>query len=228
MSTPKIELSQPMAIVLAGIIIAGAVLFTSYYRPTQAPADANNALPANVSVRAPSAADHILGSPSAPVVLIEYSDFQCPFCSVIHPTLKRIVDESNGKVAWVMRSLPLTSLHPEAEPAAHAAECIAEQAGNDGWWKFTNTVFANQSTMGDSLYTSIAKEAGVNMAQYTACVSSKKYQARIDGDSQEAQAAGGNGTPFTVVYGNGKQIPVSGALPYAQILSIVQSVQKAR
>ncbi len=224
-------MSQSTAIVVAGIIIAGAIVFTNYYRPASAPTVAAGAqaaaqnLPTSVSVRAPSASDHIAGSPNAPVVLIEYSDFQCPYCTMIYPTLKRIVTESNGKIAWVMRELPLYQIHPNAEPAANAGECIAEQAGNTGWWKFADTVFANQSGMGDALYLSVAQSLHIDIAKYQACVTAKKYQNKIDADSQEAETAGGNGTPFTVVYGNGKQVPVSGALPYAQIMSVIQQVQ---
>src|SRR3989344_939049 len=94
-----------------------------------------------MDVRPPSAQDHIVGSPAAPIVLIEYSDFQCPFCSRVHPTLQRIVSESNGKISWVYRHFPLSSIHPQATPAANASECIAEQLGSDGFWKFAGIVF---------------------------------------------------------------------------------------
>src|SRR3989344_5863622 len=144
---PKFELTAPVAILLAGVIIAGAVVFTNGRAPATA-AVANNQIPTTgTNVRAPSAQDHLVGSPDAPIVLIEYSDFQCPFCSRIDPTLKRIVAESNGQIAWVYRHLPLESLHPEARPAALASECIAEQLGNDGFWKFADRIFADQSKM---------------------------------------------------------------------------------
>ncbi|MES2006793.1 MAG: thioredoxin domain-containing protein [Patescibacteria group bacterium] len=93
------------------------------------------------TIRPPSASDHIIGSPTAPIVLVEYSDFQCPYCQMIHADLKRIVSESNGSVAWVYRNFPLYQIHPQATPAANAAECIAEQLGSEGFWQFTNTVF---------------------------------------------------------------------------------------
>jgi protein-disulfide isomerase len=93
------------------------------------------------TVRAPSSSDHIIGSPTAPIVLIEYSDFQCPFCQMIHVTLKQIVSESNGEVAWVYRHFPLYQIHPQAEPAANASECIFDQLGDSAFWTFANTVF---------------------------------------------------------------------------------------
>jgi protein-disulfide isomerase len=76
------------------------------------------------TVRAPSADEHIIGSATAPIVLIEYSDYQCPYCQMIHQTLKQIVGESNGEIAWVYRHFPLYTIHPQAIPAAIASECI--------------------------------------------------------------------------------------------------------
>jgi protein-disulfide isomerase len=95
----------------------------------------------NLGIRPPSADDHIIGSPTAPIVLVEYSDFQCPYCKMIHPDLKRIVSESNGQIAWVYRDFPLYQIHPEAENAANAAECIAAQKGNDAFWQFGDAIF---------------------------------------------------------------------------------------
>lgn len=94
-----------------------------------------------LSIRPPSADDHIIGSPTAPIVLVEYSDFQCPFCKMIHPSLKQIVSESNGQIAWVYRDFPLYQIHPEAENSANAAECIAALKGNDAFWKFGDAIF---------------------------------------------------------------------------------------
>ena len=92
-------------------------------------------------VTPPSDNEHIIGKADAPIVLIEYSDFQCPYCQMIHGDLKKIVAESNGTIAWVYRNFPLYQIHPQATPAANAAECIAEQLGNNGFWQFANTIF---------------------------------------------------------------------------------------
>lgn len=228
-SIKKLELSPSISIIIAGIIIAGAIVYVNSHPNTQAaPSGGQQQVAAPVSVRPPQANDHIIGSPTAPIVLIEYSDFQCPFCSMIYPTLKKLVTESNGQIAWIYREFPLTSIHPNANPAANAAECIAEQLGNDGFWKFADAVFADQSKLSSSFYTSEAKALGADPTKFAACMSASKYQGRIDADSSEAQAAGGNGTPFTVVFNtkNGKGEPVSGALPYAQFVSVIKSAQQ--
>lgn len=221
-----LELSPSVSIIIAGIIIAGAIIYTRTLPPNAAGALQQGAqVPAtSANVRVPSAADHIIGSLSAPVVLIEYSDFQCPFCSRVHPTLKKIVDESNGQIAWVYRQFPLESIHPNARPAALASECVAEQLGNDGFWKFADAIFADQSKMSAAYYTQTAVGLGADKTKFNACVASDKYASRIDEDASEATQNGGNGTPYTVIYGKGKQVPVSGALPYEQFMSVINSL----
>src|ERR1700685_3100005 len=149
-SKKKFEVSAPVAIVIAGVIVAGAILYTNAHPAptTAAVADAAASdVSASVDVPAPKATDHIIGSPNAPIVLIEYADFQCPYCAQVYPTIKDIVDNSNGQVAWVMRNFPLTSIHPLAAGAATAAECIAALGGNDDYWKYVDAVYTNQSQL---------------------------------------------------------------------------------
>ena len=225
MSEHKFELSPSISILIAGVIIAGAIVFVNQH-PSAAPPSA--APPsAAVNVAAPSASDHIIGSPNAPIVLVEYSDFQCPYCQMIYPTLKRIVDESNGQVAWVMRAFPLYQIHPNALPAANAAECIADQLGNDAFWQFADDDFANQADIGTAFFAAEAQKLGANMTTYNACVSSQKFSARITAETADAEQNGGQGTPYTVVINTktGKQYPIPGALPYEQIMAVINSAK---
>jgi protein-disulfide isomerase len=221
----KLEFSTPMAVVAAGVIIAAAILYANAHPAASVAADyGGQNLPVNVHVAAPSAADHIEGSPNAKVVLIEYSDFQCPFCSLVYPTLKSIVENSGGKIAWVMRNYPLTSIHPQAQGAANAAECIAAQLGNTGWWKYADAVFNNQDKLNPAYSAELAAQFGADMQKYNACVAAGTYQSKIDAQAAEAQNNGGQGTPYTVVYGSGKQVPVSGALPQSNFESVISQL----
>lgn len=219
----KFDLSPSTAILIAGVLIAGAILFVNYGPSQPVVAVEDPVAEAAISALGPS--DHVLGSPDAPIVLVEYSDFQCPYCSVIHPTLKRIVEESNGQIAWAYRHLPLDSIHPQALPAAIASECMAEQLGNDGFWAFADDIFGDQNDMNEARYEVLAGTLGADATQFKACVESDKHLAKIEAQTIEAQSNGGNGTPFTVVMGKGKQIPISGALPYAQIMAVINSVR---
>jgi len=217
-----------MAIVAAGVIIAGAVLYTKSPATPSVLAEQNDQnLPAQVSVPAPKADEHIIGSPDAPIVLIEYSDYQCPFCTTVYPTIKRIVEESNGQVAWVLRNFPLESIHPEARPAATAAECIAALGGNDAFWRYTDDVFKNQSKLSKAYSRQLAVSYGVDAAKYDTCVAQDTYRDKIDADMGDAYTNGGQGTPYTIVYSKNYQAALSGALPYEQFSAVIKSV-KAR
>lgn len=223
-------LTMPLAVVIAGVFIAGAIVLAKTPAPSNAAAvaGANSSITVGGTLRAPSSSDHIIGNPNAPVVIVEFADFQCPYCSLIYPSLKRIVDDSNGQVAWVFRNFPLDSIHPEARPAAEAAECIAGELGNSAYWQFVEDDYTNQSAIGDAWYTAEAQKLGANLAQFNQCVTSKKYDSRINTDEAEAVENGGQGTPFTVVVSkSGKAIPFSGALPYSEINAIVQSLEPA-
>ncbi|MDE1925004.1 MAG: thioredoxin domain-containing protein [Patescibacteria group bacterium] len=221
----KFELSPSISIVAAGVLIAGAIVFVNRYPAAQSAAAAagGTGATATAEVPAPSSSDHIQGSPQAPIVLVEYSDFQCPYCQLIYPELKDIVQKSNGQVAWVMREFPLYQIHPNALPAAEAAECLAAQLGNSAWWSFAGDDFNNQSEIGTSFFSAEAQKLGANMTQYNACVASSTYQTKIEGQIAEAENNGGNGTPYTVVINTktGKQYPVSGAVPEAQLQSVI-------
>lgn len=222
----KFEISPSIAILLSGVLIAGAIVFVNLNPTTVVEANPDQ-LPTSANVPPATVNDHIVGSPDAPIVLIEYSDFQCPYCQMIHPTLKRLVAESNGQIAWVMRNYPLTSIHPQARPAAFAAECVTEQLGNDAYWQFADTLFANQDKLSPAYYAQVATELGVNETTYNSCISTQKHAAKIDQESRDAESNGGNGTPFTVIVGNDVQVPIAGALPYEQFVSVINAI-KAR
>ncbi len=222
--TKQFEFSPSISIIVAGVIVAAAIVYTNA-NPSQPSPQAGGQQAAPVAVRAPSAQDHIYGSLNAPIVLIEYSDFECPFCSRVHPTLKKIVDDSNGQIAWVYRNFPLSSIHPEAGPAANAAECIAAQLGNAGFWRFANTVFADQSKLGASYYEQLAGQFGADTAQFKSCIAGSAYQAAIAADTAEASNNGGDGTPYTIVWSKNTQLPVSGARPEVDFLSVIQQVK---
>jgi len=213
---------MPIAVLLAGVLIAGSVLYTKDGN-VHAPTDfGNNNSGVAENVRAVSEDDHILGDVHAPVSIIEYSDFECPFCTRLHPTLARIVEDFPNDVKWVYRHFPLTSIHAEAEPAALAAECVADLGGNDAFWSFADEVFA-AGPLGNNVYVSIANKLGIKESDFSRCLSSRKFEARVTADAQNAVDSGGRGTPYVIVINEaGKVFPFSGELPYANVRAIVQ------
>lgn len=160
--------------------------------------------------------DHIRGDKNAPVTIVEFSDLQCPFCQSFHPTLQRLMDEYDGEIRWVYKHFPLDSIHPQARPAALAAECAAEQ---EKFWEFIDASFENQSLLGDTFYADTAKSLGLNTSKFNECYSSRKYEDKIDAHYDEGTVAGVTGTPSSFVNGQ----PVSGALPYAAVKSLIDT-----
>ena len=172
------------------------------------------------------ARDHIRGNSAAPVTVVEYSDFECPFCKRFHPTLKRIVDESGGQVSWVYRHYPIDEIHSKARKEAAASECAAELGGNDAFWKFADHFFeltpSNNRTDIETVLPKIAPEIGLDGAKFATCLASGKYDGRVEEDQQNAIATGGNGTPWSIIITrSGKTYPLSGAQPYSSVKQLV-------
>jgi protein-disulfide isomerase len=178
--------------------------------------------------------DHIRGNPDAPVTLIEYSDFECPFCKSFHATVKRIVDESGGQVRWVYRHFPLDQIHPvKARKEAAASECAAELGGNDAFWKFADRFYeatpSNNRTDVDAVLPRIAREIGLDEAKFASCLASGRHDRRIEQDVQNAVATGGRGTPWSLVVSRtGKIYLLSGAQPYPNVKQLVEQAARDR
>lgn len=134
------KLLLPLSIVIAGGLIAGTIFYTSSARTPSTNAPVNTVAE---EIRGIQADDHILGSPNAEIVIVEYSDTECPFCKQFHSTMHQVVDAygASGKVAWVYRHFPIPQLHPKAQKQAEALECAAAQGGNDMFWQFTDTLY---------------------------------------------------------------------------------------
>lgn len=172
--------------------------------------------------------EHIRGNlDKAKVVMIEYSDFQCPYCERHHPNLQQISDEYGDQVVWVYRHFPLTSIHPNAEPMALASECAAEQGK---FWEFADAMFDGQTAnlegtaaAANSYASSVAKDLGLNMTKFNDCVATAKYQDVVDADMASGSAAGVNGTPATFINGT----LVSGAVPYATLKQMIDAALAA-
>jgi protein-disulfide isomerase len=162
-----------------------------------------------------------LGKPDAPLVIVEYMDLQCPFCQKYHVdsydlVLKNWVD--TGKARYISRDFPLEMLHPNARAAALAARCAAEQGK---YWQMRHVLLKNAGDLGGERITSYAREIGLDMTKYGACVTKDAYKTAIDKDIAEGQTAGVTGTPSFVVghLANGHLVGerVVGAMPYADL-----------
>ncbi len=189
-------------------------------------ANANSAAQANNQPAEPidikvTQDDHIRGNFNAPITIVEWSDFQCPYCLRFNASVERIFAEYGDKVRWVYRHFPLDSIHPAARPAAEASECAAEQGK---FWEFHDEIFANQSRLssGKTLYTEIARDLKLDMDKFTDCVDARKYQNKVQTQTNDGLAVGVTGTPGSFLNG----IELGGALPYEQLKPMIDDLLK--
>ena len=146
--------------------------------------------------------DHIQGSKDAKVLLIEYSDLECPFCKKFHPTAQQVVDTYKGEVTWVYRHFPLDMLHSNARTEAEAVECASEQGGNDAFWKLLDKIYeVTPSNNGLKLtdLPKLATQVGLNGTKLQTCIDSKKYKDFVESQYQGGITAGVTGTPANFI-----------------------------
>ena len=162
-----------------------------------------------------AAHDPVRGPANAPVEIVEFSDFQCPFCARVVPTLARLRDTFGDQIKIVFRDFPLTSIHPEAFQAAEAAECAREQGR---FWEYHDRLFDNQRALATADLKRHAGELGLDTAAFGACLDGGQTRARVDEDLQAGQALGISATPAFFI--NGRF--VSGAQPYELFEAIIK------
>jgi protein-disulfide isomerase len=223
----------PIAIVVGFALVAAAIFVTSGPRDASPnltdESQVSGADPLS-SVRPVSADDYIVGNPNAPVVLIEYSDYDCPYCKRFHNTMHQIMDEYGvtGRVAWVYRQFPLVDVHPNATLISEAALCVGDIGGNEAFWDFSDAVFESRVDIEPTNVTrlrSFAEESGVNAVDYQSCMDSDRMMDRLKADMQDGLNAGaGAGTPYTVVMAGSDQAVITGAESYTFVKNVIDLI----
>jgi protein-disulfide isomerase len=161
----------------------------------------------------------VKGSPNAPVTIVEFSDFECPYCKAAEPTVKHVIEKYDGKVRLAYRDLPIRGSHPHADAAAEAAHCAAEQGK---FWEYHDRLFAEQSKLDSASLKEDARSVGLDEGRFDACVASHKFQAKVQQDADQAFEAGITGTPGFFING----ILLNGAQPSAAFERIIDSELK--
>jgi len=238
----KVRYLIPVSIILTGVIISVAVFIirssgsnvgiggASSLRQEQLefiPGDPKNVKEVNED-------DHILGNPNAQVKIIEFSDFECPFCKVLHAAMWDIMGTygKDGKVAWIYRHLPIDSIHTKAKKEAAASECAGEIGGDQSFWDYANRIFEvtpSNNNLDLATLPDIAEYIGVDRISFEECLSSGRYDEHIQDNFRDAVNSGANGTPYSVVVApNGKTFPMTGSQSYATISAIIELALKER
>ncbi len=176
--------------------------------------------PVRVLLEAPRAAialetaDPSIGNAKAPVTIVEFSDFQCPFCLRAAPTLKRLRETYGDKVRVVWKDFPLTQIHPQAFKAAEAGQCAAEQGK---FWEYHDKLFGNQQALQPDFLKQYAKDAGMDGSKFETCLDSSKYAERVRDSVAAGAQLGVSSTP--TVFVNGRML--EGAQPFEVFASLI-------
>ncbi len=248
----------PISILVAAVLIGGSIIFFALYRPgTTAPAAAPVAANNGAAAQAPSAAvaaalalnarDVIMGSADAPVTVIEYGDYQCPFCTRYFSQVEPAVISNyvnTGKIKFVFRDFPFLDRFaglPAGANESHAAGAAAECAKDQGkFWQYHDALYAakigdetagggeNDGFYNNALFLKLAGQVGMNATTFGSCITTGKYASTTEEDYANAAAAGVNSTPMTFV--NGKEVVDAGGnsvgADQAAVLAAIAAVVK--
>jgi len=156
--------------------------------------------------------DHIRGNIDAPFSVVEYADFDCPYCRHFHPAAKRLINNSGGNINWVYRHFPLSGHQPSAQKLAEAAECVAELGDNSAFWYFSDSLImqprrgkyspqVDANTLPAGVHKA-AKLAHIDTTALVACINSGRHTARVQADANNALQMGLIGTPASIIINN--------------------------
>lgn len=224
----------PISILVAGVLISAAVIYSSGGKNsgnlaalTVPPAPQQNAA---ADVSKILGRDVVLGNPNAPVTFVEYADYQCPFCAQFFEQTEPLIIKNyvdTGKVKFIFRSFQF--LGPESVAAAEAAECAKDQ---NKFWPYHDALYSaeaadgheNNGNLNRNLFLKLAGDVGLDLKSFAACIDGNKYAGQIKKDAADAQAVGVNSTPVSFI--NGEE--VQGALPYGQFAAIIDNFLKTK
>jgi len=205
--SPFLYLFIPVAFVLG---VGSGYLLWGYETTPVVAADTSGVQRVTVSTDG----DPSIGPEDAPVTVVEFSDYQCPYCQAWYQqTFNQLLANYPNQIRFVYRDLPLP-MHPEAIPAAEAAHCAGDQGE---YWNFHNALFSGQYSLGRAAYEQIAATLELDTAAFTACLDDHRYQAEINADAADAARVGLNGTPSFVI--NGRILV--GALPFESFKTVI-------
>lgn len=219
--TPKKYPLQTLIVVALGSLFVGFIagMWIGGQTPTQAPVAADESPSLNGAITRYEVSqddDPALGPVDAPVVIIEFSDYQCPYCKRWHDEVfGRLLSEYGDVVRFVYRDFPLGSIHPFAAGAAEAANCAGEQ---DAYWEYHNALFSDTYGMDRDALLQYANDLGLDAAAFRECLDSRRYRDEVQADYEAALQLGINSTPTFFINGR----PVIGAQPYEVFARIIE------
>lgn len=220
----------PIAIVIGFAMIAIAIFFSGSGPSTQRAVvetggNQNAEQPAGV-IRPVDETDYIKGNPNAPIMIVEYSDYECPFCKAFHDTMNMVMDEygASGDVAWAYRQFPI--LGPTSVRVTEAAYCVGELGDSSAYFAFSDAVFEREAGSRTNMtrLNDYATIAGVDVEAFEECLDSGRMAGRVEAAVEDGRVAGIQGTPHSIVMVGDQQAVINGAQPYSVVRGIIETL----
>ena len=227
------SLAVPIAIIFGFCMIALSIYFSGLNSKAnnQKPRENTSAISTASfeQVKIIDEKDYIKGNPNAPIMLIEYSDYECPTCNEFYPTLKKVLNEfgATGKVAWIYRQYPIVNLYPNSAKLSETALCVGEVGGNTAFWKFTDSIF--QERQPDSLtdmskLESLVTNSGVDKDYFESCIRNGRHKKPLEKNITVATEAGVIGLPHTFVVVGNQVESFTGAESYPVVRQVIKDL----
>ena len=219
----------PIAILIAGGLIAWGIMSNDGTSQNNPDNNGNNDQPKVAEV---SKQDYILGNPDAEIILIEYSDIECPFCKRFHETTQKLMKDyqADGKLALIFRHFPIDQLHSKARKEAIAVECAGKLGGSEKFWAYLNETFAttnSNNSLDLNLLPVIAENIGLDKDSFVSCLDNKEIADKVKANQQSGIDAGVRGTPHSfLITKDGNITPINGAVPYESVKAMIESKLK--
>lgn len=219
----------PLAIVVAGLAIATAVYFGNTSKGGAVLKGEQNQ---KADLAPVTDADHLIGNPHAKIIIVEYSDLECPYCKVFHTTMNTIMSEygADGKVAWVYRHFPIAQLHPKAHKEAEATECANKLGGNVKFWEYANKIFSitpSNNGLNESELSKTAKDIGLDLKAFNECLASGEMKGIVDQNILSGTKVRVQGTPHSLILVDKKVVgTIDGAQPLEEVKAMIDNLLK--
>ncbi len=232
------KLNLPTAIVIAGLLIGGGFVLSNKFGSNEKVVvespnvrNVNSSLSLKEVMRPIDVNDHVLGNANARIVIVEYSDPECPFCKMFHTTMRQIMQDygKSGNVAWVYRHYPIAELHKNAFVESVAMECASVVGTKSSFWEYTNRLYEvtpSNDGLDQAELPKIAAAVNLSVDKFNTCLSSGEFDNRILADSNNAQELGILGTPYSILIDTKTQdyYPLEGAYPFDQLKTAIDLI----
>jgi len=214
------------SVVIVGLFIALAIFLAG--KKPGAPVVNNDNSFDGIEIQPTISDRHILGEESAKITIVEYTDTECPFCKNFHTTMKEIMKEYKGQVAWEYKHYPIAQLHPKAFHESEALECAWEQKNNIGFWKYVDEIYTrteSNNKLDVAELPKIAQAIGLDVALFNTCLNNGTFVNKIEADITAAQTIKIQGTPTSLLVVDGKVVDVlEGALPIEMVKEKIDKI----